>query len=1659
MFSSRSNSILKCKKAFHFFYLLLFLILSNNFALAQFTKIAGAKGLNNSAGGNMNGHAWGDLNNDGYFDVIFHAGTSGTNAEGKLFINDGPPNFTFSDSTSTLINGFNDANNYGRQMLIVDFNNDGYNDILRGFGSSRNTEIFYNDGPPNYTFGDSNQDPDIEIGSPGDGGEWNTEGIVAIDWNQDGWLDIIIDNDGGGNDVYENDQAGGFTLISGGTSTGQTGFPVSHSGDGDFITVADIDDDGYVDLYGRKTAVSNFWWFNSATSQFETQVNPNIVSSESDKGGTMFCDFDGDGDLDLFWTSNGNNEIWRNDGSNIWTATGIPAAPIRIQSDIDGCDCGDVDNDGDIDIFMGASSGNSYLLVNNTSPGGSLSFSTTNIATNANTESTTFTDFDNDGDLDLYAVVDGSENQLWENSTNDNNYLYVNALTDNGNSTARYAIGSNVFLTDCVGDTLVMKQVNGGKGHGSQHQTKVHFGVDPNERYIVEIHYVYNNGERTIVKRSVIPSEETNQEITILNTDYDNVQFCYDFDIDGITDFEDLDDDNDGILDADEFEICGVADWTTGSYTSGNTNYEPSIINSGTVGSASVTFTAFEVGTPTIEFLRIDDAIGGNGSEGVFFRGKNTSAADDAINWTIDFDTSVYNVDLYFGSLDNGDEIRVQAFHKGDFIFLDSTNFEIYDTDNLFYTNSNIVYAPSNGAGSEDVFDEAFRFKLAGAVDSLVFTAFKNTGGSNNVTLWISDFQYCLPADTDNDGIPDHLDLDSDNDGISDLVEAGGVDTDGDGQIDSTVDTDLNGIIDLYDSGNGGDNILNPDTDSDGIPDYKDLDADNDGIADVVEAGGTDTNGDGIADGFLDTDRDGFNDLIDGDVGNDGTVENTANVLIITGSDTDADGIPNSYPLADKDNDGHLNHTDLDADNDGIQDIVEAGGADTNGDGYVDNYNPATNAFTGTGDSEGDGFSNYYDSDTNNDGTTGDAGTNPLVITSTDGDSNGKPDSGYTSGDLDGDALLNHLDLDADDDGILDTVEASITDDDYNGIADDATSNDADGNGWSNTYDGENGGTQAVVTTDASPDGLPDSYDTQNKDMDANPNFLDIDADNDGIVDNTEAQATFSYISPDNLDSDSDGIDDAYDNINGFGGAGITPVNIDMTDEPDYLDTDTDNDGEADSIEGHDTNGDGVVDGSDTPLASTGLAGGTTDIDKDGLLDGFDNNTSNPEATNTSLTPLSHPDVDNVGVDQDWRQGVCELCRSEYAIQDGSGTQTTSYLYNATTNLLETTTNTYGVIRTNRYCLIDGWRYYYNPASPTEALIAIRGDVADLNKIEYIDFTVGQTPSDREAGITDDSYARVMNRDWAASLSSDLSNNVDVKFYYPGLDFGTNGYQAADTNSDTYNLTGSIDAEWFNLSSWSSFDPTTILADASNLMGVSPGYSPIAPVVDANTTTGLSEIDGTAATVGNAKNFVQFNGLSNIDGGSAIFTTNLSSLPVDLSRFDAEVMGCNIQLTWTAETEESFSHYELEWSGDGQLFQHFKTVNAEGGSMRQTYQITDSDAAAENYYRLKMIDLDGSFEYSKVLHITTNCGQEHDIAVYPNPIIKGSNSMYVKFFAERENAQLIVTNVTGQVIKRLSLQTGKEWNTIQLDISDLPSGSYFIKVLGARDAKTFVIQE
>ncbi|MTI20626.1 T9SS type A sorting domain-containing protein, partial [Fulvivirga sp. RKSG066] len=176
--------------------------------------------------------------------------------------------------------------------------------------------------------------------------------------------------------------------------------------------------------------------------------------------------------------------------------------------------------------------------------------------------------------------------------------------------------------------------------------------------------------------------------------------------------------------------------------------------------------------------------------------------------------------------------------------------------------------------------------------------------------------------DSDMDGLNDMFDRDSDNDGITDVVEAGGVDVDGNGVLDNFTDSDGDGLANSVDPDNGGSPMPLPNSDSNGLKDYIDIDSDDDGILDMVE--GNDANEDGVAEwdangnGVLDTGEGA------GDADNDG---------ILDAFDRDAGGVVAALP--DTDGNGAANYRDADDDGDGEPTVTE----DSNSNGnFTDDF-------------------------------------------------------------------------------------------------------------------------------------------------------------------------------------------------------------------------------------------------------------------------------------------------------------------------------------------------------------------------------------------------------------------------------------------------------------------------------------------------------------------------------------------------------------------------------------------------------------------------------------------------------------------------------------------------------------------------------------------------
>ncbi len=831
----------------------------------------GANILLNLSGTKDGGFCWADYNNDGFLDV--QVNSSSAAIKNQLFYSNS--GIFFNNVTATNAAGLDDVNKE-RSAVAGDFNLDGNMDFA--VSAFDRIEIWLNKGPlatPAYSFGTATQAPNQSITAIPGG--LACEGMVLIDFDNDGDLDIIVDNQNFGVDILSNNGSGSFTAV-----VATTGLPTAGT-NGDFAGAADFNNDGYVDLCVRRGGDSDIY-LNNGNSTF-TANGFNETASNGNKGGVCWADFDSDGDLDLFWTDGGTNQIWRND-SGTFVATGQPDAAsgaVLTGANIDGCTAGDVDNDGDIDLFLGNIHTESYLFLNN--GGSSMTFTrpasplNLNINPGGDTEGVSFVDYDNDGDLDLYVSMANANNQMWNNSLNNTNYLRVQALWDLPGTATALADGATAALFNCNNVRISpLVPLAAGEGHGTFGNPVFHFGIpDPNATYYVRVYFPFKSGSRAVITKEVIPSALAGQTITILNTDTSVVPDCP------------LDTDGDGI--EDDVEIVNGSD--------PNDPCDPDIyaVSSGDCDNDGLTNGA-------------EDA----NNDGMYNAGTETDASNpdtDSDGYTDNEEVNGVN-DPSTGATPNGTSDPLDACDP------DAAAVATSDCDNDGLTAAEEAIAGTDPADADSDNDGLNDGEEVTGVDDLS-TATVATATSDPLDECDPNPNALVTADCDNDGLTsaeetlagtDPTDPDSDNDGYYDGEEVDGVDN----PATSAVATGTSDPSDPCD----------PDPSA-----ITTNDCDNDGLTAAEEAlAGTDP-----AD--ADSDNDGLND------GEEVTgIDDPATVTVASAiSDPldECDPNPNALITADCDNDG-LNSqeeidngtdpADADSDNDGLNDGEEVNGTD-----------------------------------------------------------------------------------------------------------------------------------------------------------------------------------------------------------------------------------------------------------------------------------------------------------------------------------------------------------------------------------------------------------------------------------------------------------------------------------------------------------------------------------------------------------------------------------------------------------------------------------------------------------------------------------------------------------------------------------------------------------
>ena len=180
-------------------------------------------------------------------------------------------------------------------------------------------------------------------------------------------------------------------------------------------------------------------------------------------------------------------------------------------------------------------------------------------------------------------------------------------------------------------------------------------------------------------------------------------------------------------------------------------------------------------------------------------------------------------------------------------------------------------------------------------------------------------------------------------------------------------------------------------------------------------------------------------------------------------------------------------------------------------------------------------------------------------------------------------------------------------------------------------------------------------------------------------------------------------------------------------------------------------------------------------------------------------------------------------------------------------------------------------------------------------------------------------------------------------------------------------------------------------------------------------------------------------------------------LPVDLLTFTSQQEGCEIQLNWKSQNEENFGYYSLEASHDGLSFNEIVQIPGQNLTNLKAFPYSYLHKSPKSYYRLKMMDLDGSFTYSSILNVQLPCtSSKKELLLFPNPLSETDNILNVRFYAEHEDIQFTVLDIVGKPVMNLNLATGLGWNTLRINIGMLSSGTYFIS-MGQKATGKFVI--
>lgn len=269
------------------------------------------------------------------------------------------------------------------------------------------------------------------------------------------------------------------------------------------------------------------------------------------------------------------------------------------------------------------------------------------------------------------------------------------------------------------------------------------------------------------------------------------------------------------------------------------------------------------------------------------------------------------------------------------------------------------------------------------------------------------------------------------------------------------------------------------------------------------------------------------------------------------------------------------------------------------------------------------------------------------------------------------------------------------------------------------------------------------------------------------------------------------------------------------------------------------------------------------------------------------------------------------------------------------------------------------------------------------------------------------------------------------------LGAGTTGVSGAPNDF----FSGQLD----NLSMWNTTIPSPQITGNMNhpgLTGTEPFlsayYSFNEGIANGNNAT---PVPGINSLIDKSAN--HFNGTLNnfaLTGSTSNWVGSDNTLPITLSNFSGVKKDGSNLLQWSTASEQNSAYFEIQRSDNGTDFTAIAKVNAAGNSsITKNYQYSDNQLSTSSvyYYRLKMVDIDGSAKFSSIIFIrNSNSGVT---TVYPNP----ARDQITINIADKSliNTQALLSDLNGKILQRISLTQA----STQVNISNYVGGMYLLK--------------